>query len=284
MSKNYAIMFVVREVTNDGEPVDDDESMYVRVNQVVSHDDLRDAFDRYRDAVCVTFGAQGEQVIEPVDRGNNKISLIKAIREVADQSMGLKEAKDLVEAPLWHGDRQGAPGQVHEHPREVLCRRSEGPGTRDQAERDRRHLRTNGMTAVIDLSQVATHVLQDELARRRPVPRLPPPSSGVPWARKPVSSLVDVVSWSYDPTRRTPGTPWDRCAARLLSPVSGVDALDLSTPDDVGDVIAGLLLARPLVADPRAGWTVSHRGLSARALDEEEGKVFCAARALRWPR
>ncbi len=136
----------------------------------------------------------------------------------------------------------------------------------------------------VDVTRVATKALQDELDRRRQVPRLPPPSFGVPWSRKPVSSLVDVVSWSHDPAHRTPGTPWDRCAARLLSPVSGVDALDLSTPDDVSDVIAGLLLARPLVADPRAGWAVSHRGLSARSLDEEENRVFCAARALRWPR
>ncbi len=100
MSKNYAIMFVIRELNVNGESVDDDESMYVRINQVVSRDDLYDTFDRYRDAVCVTFGAQGEQVIELVDRGQNKTSLIKAIRDIVGPGMSLKDAKDLAEAPL----------------------------------------------------------------------------------------------------------------------------------------------------------------------------------------
>lgn len=137
---------------------------------------------------------------------------------------------------------------------------------------------------MVDLSQVSLQDLEAELSIRRRGVRLVPPPPGVPWTRKPVSTLVDVVAWSHDPLNRPAGTPWDRCAARLLSPVSGVDALDLSSSDDVGDVIAGLTLARQLVADPASGWSRVHRGPVARNLDEAEQRVFAAARELRWRR
>lgn len=99
MQKHYAILFVVREVTPEGQPLPDAEdegSLYVRLGEVVSQAGLRDAFDRYRDAVCVTFNAQGAQVVELVGVGTNKIALIKAIRQVT--GLGLKEAKDLSES------------------------------------------------------------------------------------------------------------------------------------------------------------------------------------------
>lgn len=137
---------------------------------------------------------------------------------------------------------------------------------------------------VVDLSQVPVQELAAELHRRTASPRLPPPTLGVPWTRRPASTLVDVVAWSHQPASRPAGHAWDRCAARLLSPVSGVDALDLSSSQDVSDAIAGLLLARPLVADPASGWSPAHRGLGARSRDEDEQRVFSTARALRWPR
>lgn len=138
---------------------------------------------------------------------------------------------------------------------------------------------------MVDLSGVSVQELAAELQRRQGLgPRLPPPVQGVPWTRRPVSALVDLVAWSHDPAGRPAGRAWDSCAARLLSPVSGVDALDLTSAQDIGDAVAGLLLARPLVADPSSGWSPAHRGLGARARDESEQHVFSAARALRWSR
>lgn len=133
------------------------------------------------------------------------------------------------------------------------------------------------------LAHVPTHELEAELSRRRAVPRLVPPAGRyVP--PKAVSVLVDVVPTRLGAPVGPPGTAWDRCVARLLSPVSGVDALDLSAPEDVDDVVAGLLRARALVADPSNGWTTAHRGLGPAREEAEGQQVLSRARAGRWGR
>lgn len=135
----------------------------------------------------------------------------------------------------------------------------------------------------VDLSQVPSGLLEAELTRRRGVPRLEPPSGRYVGPR-PLSVLVDAVPSWRGAAGGPAGTGWDRCVARLLSPVSGVDALELATPDDVDEAVSGLLLARALVADPSSGWTLAHRGLGPARRDAEDRRVLCHLRAGRWGR
>jgi len=94
---HYRVDFVVREVCLDGS-VADEELRYVQLGDDMHRGDVFDYFNRVRDAVMVLFPAVGPVVLCLDDAGQNKIALIKAVREVT--RLGLKASKDLVEAPL----------------------------------------------------------------------------------------------------------------------------------------------------------------------------------------
>lgn len=90
------IDFVVREVSDDPE-ADVDSLRFIRFGDFVETHQARDFFDRCGYAMAMMF-KPGAQSLSFVNVGPNKIMVIKIIREVT--SLGLKEAKDYVEAPL----------------------------------------------------------------------------------------------------------------------------------------------------------------------------------------
>jgi len=69
---------------------------YIRFGDDVPIPHVRDFFDRCGNAMGLMF-RQGSTVLCLVDHGPNKIALIKVVRELTGH--GLKEAKDIVEAP-----------------------------------------------------------------------------------------------------------------------------------------------------------------------------------------
>ncbi len=93
----FRIDFVVREVCSDGS-VPDDELRFVQLGDEMHRADLFDYFNRVRDAVQMLFPRLGPVVVLLDSAGGNKIQVIKAIREIT--GLGLKQAKDMVEAPL----------------------------------------------------------------------------------------------------------------------------------------------------------------------------------------
>jgi hypothetical protein len=91
------IDFIVREVSDDGLTPDDD-LRYVKFGDEVPIAHVRDFFERCGNAMGTMFRSTGGSVLEFVNTGANKIAVIKVVRELG--GYGLKEAKDLVEAPM----------------------------------------------------------------------------------------------------------------------------------------------------------------------------------------
>lgn len=92
------IDFVVREVCHDGS-VPEDELRFVRFGEEVSTSGVPDFFQRVGQAMSLMFRHDfGTQALTLVHGGPNKINLIKVVRELGQY--GLKDAKDLVEAPM----------------------------------------------------------------------------------------------------------------------------------------------------------------------------------------
>ncbi len=91
------IDFVVREVCDDG-TVPEEDLKYVRFGDEVAHSMVKDFFDRSGEAMGLMFKSTGSHVIAFTSTGPNKISVIKVVRELT--GYGLKEAKDVVEAPM----------------------------------------------------------------------------------------------------------------------------------------------------------------------------------------
>jgi len=89
------IDFIVQEVSDDGLTPDDD-LRYIKFGDDVPIPHVRDFFDRCGNAMSTMF-RQGDAVVCLVSSGPNKIQLIKVVRELT--GYGLKEAKDVVEAP-----------------------------------------------------------------------------------------------------------------------------------------------------------------------------------------
>lgn len=93
------IDFQVREVSAAGEEIPDSDLRYVTFGDEVNLADIRDFFDRSGIAVNMMFnGNRGAKFICMEGTPANKIWMIKRVREVT--GLGLREAKDLVEAPL----------------------------------------------------------------------------------------------------------------------------------------------------------------------------------------
>ena len=90
------IDFVIRELSPDGS-VPEDDLRFVRFGEEVALDAAKDFFQRVAEAVGLLFPAAGAYVARFVDVGPHKIEVIKALRVLG--GYGLKEAKDLVEAP-----------------------------------------------------------------------------------------------------------------------------------------------------------------------------------------
>lgn len=90
------IDFVVREVCDDGS-VPEDELRFIRFGDDVPASYVKDFFDRTGNAMSLMFRPVGAHVVRFVNVGPNKINTIKVVRELT--GLGLKEAKDLVEAP-----------------------------------------------------------------------------------------------------------------------------------------------------------------------------------------
>jgi hypothetical protein len=93
---SFRVDFIIRETCDDGSVADDD-LRHIRFGEDLRHGQLFDAFNRYRDAIGLMFPPSGPMVLALVNYGPNKIQVIKVIREIT--GLGLKEAKDLVEAP-----------------------------------------------------------------------------------------------------------------------------------------------------------------------------------------
>lgn len=94
---HFRVDFVVREVCTDGS-VPEEELRFVQLGDEMHRADLFDYFNRVRDAVQMLFPRLGPIVLVFDSTGGNKIQVIKVVREVT--GLGLKEAKDVVEAPL----------------------------------------------------------------------------------------------------------------------------------------------------------------------------------------
>ncbi len=94
---HFRVDFVVREVCTDGS-IPDDELRYVQMGDELRRVDIFDYFNRVRDAVQMLFPVLGPVVVLLDSVGPNKIQVIKAIREIT--GLGLKETKEMVEAPL----------------------------------------------------------------------------------------------------------------------------------------------------------------------------------------
>jgi hypothetical protein len=92
----FRIDFLIREVCDDGS-VPEEDLRHIKFGEDLRQSQMFDAFNRYRDAVGLMFPNQGPMVLAFASVGGNKIQVIKAMREITD--LGLKEAKDLVEAP-----------------------------------------------------------------------------------------------------------------------------------------------------------------------------------------
>lgn len=90
------IDFVIREVSTDG-TVPDEDLRFIRFGDDVELSDAKDFFSRCGDAVGLMFKSSTSQVLRFIDVGPRKIDTIKVVREVTN--LGLKESKDLVEAP-----------------------------------------------------------------------------------------------------------------------------------------------------------------------------------------
>ena len=90
------IDFIVREVCEDGS-VPEEELRYVKFGDECSMAYVRDFFDRAGNAMGLMFKPNGAHTLSFVSCGPNKIAVIKVIRELT--GLGLKEAKDLAEAP-----------------------------------------------------------------------------------------------------------------------------------------------------------------------------------------
>jgi len=91
------IDFVVREVCDDGSVAEDDLK-FVRFGDDIDALSVRDFFERCGHAMGLMFRGDGARTLAFVNTGMNKINVIKAVRELTHH--GLKDAKDLVEAPL----------------------------------------------------------------------------------------------------------------------------------------------------------------------------------------
>ena len=90
------IDFVVREVCPDGS-VPDDELKFIRFGDEMAITNAKDFFDRCGHAMALMFRV-GSSVLSFSLRPSNRIAAIKLVRELT--GVGLKEAKDLVEADL----------------------------------------------------------------------------------------------------------------------------------------------------------------------------------------
>jgi hypothetical protein len=89
---------VVREICSDGS-VPDDDLRFVRFGEEVRPSGVGDFFQRSGHAMSLIFrNTFGVNAVSFVQVGPNKINMIKILRELG--GYGLKEAKDLVEAPL----------------------------------------------------------------------------------------------------------------------------------------------------------------------------------------
>lgn len=91
------IDFVVREVCYD-RSVPEDDLKYIRFGDEVGYSSVRDFFERCGHAMGLMFTGTGAQTLVFDSIGQNKINVIKVVRELT--CWGLKEAKDMVEAPI----------------------------------------------------------------------------------------------------------------------------------------------------------------------------------------
>ena len=94
---HFRVDFVVREVCTDGS-VPEDELRFVQLGDEMHRADLFDYFNRVRDAVQMLFPRLVPVVLLLDSAGGNKIQVIKVVREIT--GVGLKQAKDMVEAPV----------------------------------------------------------------------------------------------------------------------------------------------------------------------------------------
>lgn len=90
------IDFVIREVCDDG-TVGEDDLRFIRFGDDVPTHQAKDFFDRCGHAVGLMFKPDGPYFIAFAGPPPNKINTIKVVRELT--WLGLKEAKDIVEAP-----------------------------------------------------------------------------------------------------------------------------------------------------------------------------------------
>lgn len=91
------IDFIVREVCTDGS-VPDDDLRYIKFGDDVQKSHAKDFIDRCGLAVGLMFKPEGPYVISLAAPPPNKINTIKVVRSLVP-TYGLKDAKDVVEAP-----------------------------------------------------------------------------------------------------------------------------------------------------------------------------------------